>query len=141
MCPEKFRAHVKLVGTDKLPTYEAIRAEIADWLAEELRKAPRPRVAAIGQANEPEQPATDADWEKDIQEYLELPLEETRVLISSLSETLDQGQLMALVKNIKLKGKKGAGKGTGPQKCYECDAEGHIASECPIRLERIKNGA
>ena len=47
---------------------------------------------------------------------------------------------MALVKNIKLKGKKGASKGKGPKKCYECDAQGHIASEFFIRLERVKNG-
>ena len=48
MCPEKFRAHLRLVGLYKLPTYEAIRAEIAHWLAEEFRKAPRPRAAALG---------------------------------------------------------------------------------------------
>ena len=53
-------------------------------------------------------------------------------------DDLDRGQLLALVKNIKLKGKKGVGKGTGPRKCYECDGEGHIASECPIRFERVK---
>ena len=39
-----------------------------------------------------------------------------------------------------MKGKKGAGKGKGPRKCYECDSEGHIASESPMRLERVKNG-
>ena len=38
MCPERLRAHLRLVGPEKLPTYEAMRAEIADWLAEEFRK-------------------------------------------------------------------------------------------------------
>ena len=57
MCPERFRAHLRLVGPEKLSTYEAIRAEIADWLADELRKSPKPRAAALGQAAEPEQPA------------------------------------------------------------------------------------
>ena len=47
MCPERFRAHLRLVGPEKLSTYGAIRAEIADWLAEELRKAPRPHAAAL----------------------------------------------------------------------------------------------
>ena len=40
MCPERFRVHLRLVGLEKLPNYEAMRAEIADWLAEEFRKAP-----------------------------------------------------------------------------------------------------
>ena len=117
--------------------YEAMRAEIADWLAEELRKAPRPRAAALGQAADPEQSesvsallsALGAELEPDDQDFLKTPLDD-----------LDQGQLLALVKSVKLKSKKGEGKGKGPRKCYECDSEGHIASECPIRLERVKNG-
>ena len=54
-------------------------------------------------------------------------------------EDLEPRQLMALVRNLKTKKGKGKGKG-GPRKCFECDAEGHIASDCPIRAERIKNG-
>ena len=105
MCPERFRAHLRLVGTEKLSTYEAMRAEIADWIAEEFRKAPRPRATALGQAAESEQPSAGTDWEPAALDFLEMPLED-----------LDRSQLMALVKSIKLKGKKGLGKGTGPRK-------------------------
>ena len=48
MCSEKLRAHLRLVGTEKLPTYEAIRAEIADWLAKKLRNPAKQGSAAIG---------------------------------------------------------------------------------------------
>ena len=105
MCPEKPRAHLRLVGPDKLPTYEASRAEIADRLAKEFRKAPRPRAVAFGQAAEPEQPSAGTEWEPDALDFLEMPLED-----------LDRNQLMALVKSVKMKGKKGLGKGTGPRK-------------------------
>ena len=53
-------------------------------------------------------------------EYLEIPPDDP-----------SRGQILALVKNTKLKNKKGTGKGKGVKKRYECDAEGHIASECP----------
>ena len=43
MCPERLRAHLRLIGPEKLFTYEAVRSEIADWLAEELRKPARHR--------------------------------------------------------------------------------------------------
>ena len=70
-----------------------------------------------------------AEWEPDDQDFPKMQ-----------PKNLDQGQLLALVKNVKLKRKKGTGKGKGPRKFYECDSEGHIASQCPIRLERVKNG-
>ena len=135
MCPERLRAHLRLVGPEKLPTYEAMRAEIADWLAEELRKPAKQRAAAIGPAagasQEWETPGEDGDWDSETLKFMNMPLDE-----------LDREQLMALVKNVR--GKKGGGKGgkggKGPRKCYECDGEGHIASECPIRIERVKNG-
>ena len=145
MCPERLRAHLRLIGPDKLHTYEAMRAEIADWLAEDLRKPTRQRVAALGPAtsNTQEWAETEdnAEWDLDVyavpQEELENFDREQRLARSE--------QLMALVKNIKSKqSRKGGGKGgkggKGPRKCFECDTEGHIASECPIRLERVKNG-
>ena len=35
---------------------------------------------------------------------------------------------------------KGGGKGKGLRKCYECNEEGHIASECPVRKARVAKG-
>ena len=54
---------------------------------------------------------------------------------------MSRGQLLALVKNNKLKTQKGKGKGKGNVKtCYECGAEGHIASDCSVRNERVAAG-
>ena len=56
---------------------------------------------------------------------------------------MSHGQLMALVKNMKNKNQKGKGKGKGknaPKTCYECGAEGHIASDCSVRKERVAAG-
>ena len=54
-------------------------------------------------------------------------------------DDLQVHELRALVKNLKSKNGKGKGKGE-PRKCFECDAVGHIASECLVRAERVKNG-
>ena len=35
---------------------------------------------------------------------------------------------------------KGGGKGKGLRKCYECNEEGHIAAECPVRKARVAKG-
>ena len=104
MCPERLKTHLKLVS-DKLPTYEAIRAEIADWLAEDLRKPARQRAAAIGPAAGTQQEWIEAedngDWDPDVYNTAHEDL-----------ENFDREQLMALVKNTKSKqSRKGAGKG------------------------------
>ena len=53
-------------------------------------------------------------------------------------------QLKAMVKNVELKRSKGGGKGPKGarphRKCYECDAEDHIALNCPIRAARVAAG-
>ena len=72
--------------------------------------------------------AGDAEMDRALLEFINVALED-----------LDHCQIMALVKNLKSKKGKGRGKG-GPRKCYECDAEDHIASACPVRAERINNG-
>ena len=50
----------------------------------------------------------------------------------------------AIVKKTHLKKQKGTGKGKGGskglRKCYECDGEGHIAADCPVRAERVAAG-
>ena len=52
--------------------------------------------------------------------------------------------LLAMVRNAHLKKTKGGGKGNGKskplRKCYECDGEGHIASECLQRAARVAAG-
>ena len=56
-------------------------------------------------------------------------------------DNMSQGQLLALVKNAKLKSQKGKGKGKGKAKtCYECGAEGHIAFDCSVRSKRVAAG-
>ena len=53
-------------------------------------------------------------------------------------------QLLAMIKNAHLKRGKGGGKGgkgARPlRKCYECDAEGHIAADCLQRAARVAAG-
>ena len=125
MCPERLRAHLRLLGPEKLQTYEAMRIEISDWLFEEHRKPAKQGARAC------EGPPSDESSEIDpamLEAFYDMP-----------PEDLEPHQLMALVRNLKAKKGKGKGKG-GPRKCFECDAEGHIASDCPIRAERIKNG-
>ena len=49
-----------------------------------------------------------------------------------------------MVRNAHLKKTKGGGKGNGKskrlRKCYECDGESHIASECLQRATRVAAG-
>ena len=91
-----------------------MRVEIADWLFEELHKTMKQRAALF----EGPPDGSDAEMDPALLEFLNTPLED-----------LDHGQIMALVKSLKSKKGKGRGKG-GPRKCYECDADDHIA--CPV---------
>ena len=141
MCPEQLKKHLKMVGSDKL-TYEAMKAEIADWVADEVRARPtRPRAAALEQSG----PGSDAmggvgvdlEWDcaYDAMDAGQL----MAVFLETPSENMSQNQLNALVKN--LKAKKGKGKGKGKARtCYECDSEFHIARDCPVRAERVAAG-
>ena len=132
MCPEALRKHLKLLGPEKLSTYEAMRAEIAEWVADEVRRPTKPRVAVLEQldyahgegSGEADFESMDADqlWQK----ILEPDFEE------------NPNQLYAFVKNLKTK--KGKGKGKGPRKCFECNSEEHIAANCLIRAERVAAG-
>ena len=141
MCPELLKKHLKM-KLDKLTTYEAIKAEIADWVADEVRARPtRLRAAALEQSG----PGCDAmggvgvdlEWDcaYDAMDAGQL----MAVFLETPSENMSQNQLNALVKN--LKAKKGKGKGKGKARtCYECDSEFHIARDCPVRAERVAAG-
>ena len=63
MCPERFRAHLRILVPKKLSAYEAMRAEIANWLAEEFRKAPKQGAAALGQAAGAKELGANAKWD------------------------------------------------------------------------------
>ena len=135
MCPELLKKHLKM-KLDKLPTYDAIKAEIADWVADEARaRVLRPRAAALEQAA----PAFDnADLEWDAAYNVMDPNQLLAVFLETPTEDMHQNQLNALVRNLKLK--KGKGKGKGPRKCFECESPDHIASACPVRAARMAAG-
>ena len=111
------------------PDMAALRQEIADYLAETLPRAKGKsgvRFAALGEKEAEgaaEEEVAGEDWtDEDLQD-------------------MSHGQLMALVKNNKLKTPKGKGKGKGKVKtCYECGVEGHIAADCSVRKERVAAG-
>ena len=65
-------------------------------------------------------------------------------LLEPASQAMPSEQLMAMVKNAKLKKSKGGGKGCKGarrlRKCYQCDADDRIAPSCPIRAARVAAG-
>ena len=141
MCPELLKKHLKMIGSEKLASYEAMKAEIAEWVADEVRRPTRHRAAALEQSG-PYQDATggacgDLEWDRAYEAM------DVNQLMAVFLETPDEGmhpnQLNALVKNLKAKKGKGKGKGK-PRKCYECDSDSHIVQDCPIRAERIAAG-
>ena len=110
MCPEPFQKHLKLLGLEKLVSYEAMRAEIAEWLADEVRKPTRPREAALEQsAHAHGSGSEDVDFESMDSDQL------WKVILETAPEEINPNQLSALVKNLQVK--KGKGKGKGPRKC------------------------
>ena len=42
MCPDRPRAHPRIFGPETLQTYEAMRAEISEWLFDEFKKLTKP---------------------------------------------------------------------------------------------------
>ena len=109
-----------------------MRAEISEWVAEELRRPARPRAAALEESGAA---CVDA-WRDRTYETMD-----TEQLLTAFLETNDDTnpkQLTALVKN--LKSKKGKGKGKGKQVCYECDSEAHIARDYHVRAARVAAG-
>ena len=133
MCPESRRKHLKLLGPEKLASYEAMRAEIAEWVANEVRKPMRPRAAALEQsAHSHGDGSGEMDFESMDADRL------WKVILETASEEMNPNQLSVLVMNLKVK--KGKGKGKGPRKCYECNSEEHIGKDCPVRAQRIANG-
>ena len=126
MCPEKLRDYLRAMERSRVSSYEFIKREIVDWLMDEVRRNKNGgRAAALGEKSIEgiyEEEVIDVDWDAE-------------------EDNMSHGQLLALVKNAKLKGQKGKGKGKGKVKtCYECGAEGHIASDCSVRKERVAAG-
>ena len=136
MCPDLLKKHLKM-KFDKLTTYDAIKAEIADLVADEVRaKLPKPRAAALEQSA-PAFDNVDPEWDTaynamDANQLL-------AVFLEIPGEDINQNQLNALVKNLKAKKGKGKGKGK-PRACFECDSESHIARDCPVRAARVAAG-
>ena len=134
MCPEKLQEHLRACGKDRFKSYEHIKCEIVDWLMNEARKGKiGGRAAALGEKESEgatEEEAVEVDWDLD--------------LCAADEENMSRGQLMALVKNAKMKLLKGKGKGKSgkgsPKICYECGVEGHVAADCSVRKERVAAG-
>ena len=61
MCPERLRAHLKLLGPERLQTYESMRVEITDWLFDEHRKPMKHRANLCEGPPEDSSPGIDAD--------------------------------------------------------------------------------
>ena len=102
MCPESLRKHLKLLGPEKLSSYEAMRAEIAEWVADEVRKPTRPRAAALEQV---EYAHGDGSGEADFENMDADQL--WKMILEPASEEMNPNRLNALVKNFKVKKGKG----------------------------------
>ena len=50
MCPEPLRKQLRGCSPEKLASYELMRAEISEWVAEEFRRPAKPRAAALEQS-------------------------------------------------------------------------------------------
>ena len=139
MCPEQLKKHLKMLGPEKLATYEAMKSEIADWVADEMRSRPsKPRAAALEQSRPGfDNVEIDPEWDE---AYGAMEAHQLMdVFLEMPGENLNQPQLNALVKNLKVKKGKGKGKGK-PRACFECNSESHIARDCPQRAARVAAG-
>ena len=81
MSPEPFKKYLKMFGSESIATYEAMKVEIVEWAADEVRRPTRHRAAALEQSG-PYQDATggacgDSEWD-------------------SAHEAMDVNQLMAV---------------------------------------------
>ena len=139
MLPAPLRQRVKdLKGNGRFETYEQIRAEALIWIADNPQ-ASKGRLAMATEAATVEYDEVEIPYDQ-IDEFMEEPTK-----FGVPSDTPIE-MLYTLVKNSRLKKVKGdktgksGGKGKGPRRCFECDAEGHIAAECPIRIARVAAG-
>ena len=95
MCPESLRKHLKLLGLEMLGSYEAMRAEIAEWVADEVRKPTRPHAAALEQSAHAH---GDGSGEMAFENMDADQL--WKVILEPASEEMNPNQLSALVKNF-----------------------------------------
>ena len=133
MCPDSLRKTLK-ERDHRLDTYEGIKTEIADWIAD-LDRAKGGRVAALDGPEPPD------------------PIPGFEVPLNFDPDTMTDQELRALVKSKFIKKPKGAGKGDqnnqGGKKteadnsnkvCYDCGEPGHIGADCPQRKARVAAG-
>ena len=133
MCPDALRKHLK-ERTNPTHSYEHIKIEISDWLADPDNKGKTGRVAALEQNPEERNHEDDDDfWDIDI-------------------DDIEDGELRALVKNKfgKRVPPRGPAANNSPNKkdegqpmdvdahkdkdCYNCGEVGHISANCPQKL-------
>ena len=102
----------------RVATYELMRAEISEWVAEELRLPARPRAAALEQS---EVIGGDAEWDH---AYEAMDPDQMQAALLERNENTNPNQLSALVRNIKAKNRKGnkgrgaKGEGKGGKRFY-----------------------
>ena len=132
MCTETLRKHLKALEHVKVISYEELKVEIADWIAEsEVGKAPG--LKAMADADRDQQPDGN-DWDFDI------TVED--------AENATHAELLALVKNKFAKKGKGKGSPEAPRApadhsgktCYDCGETGHVGADCPVRKARVAAG-
>ena len=118
MCPEPVRKRLRDSSPEKVATYELMRAEISEWVAEELRLPARPRAAALEQS---EGTCGDAEWDH---AYEAMDPDQMQAALLERNENTNPNQLSALVTNIKAKNRKGnkgrgaKGEGKGGKRFY-----------------------
>ena len=137
MCPDRLRDHLLDHGPAKFPDWDALRKGISDWTQRELeRGAPTSRLAAVEEA-----PWSAGEGEESENDILETFTPEQREAMRAAG-VLEP--LLALVKKTMFskKSAKGGkdGKGSRVRKCFECEAEDHIAANCPVRAARVAEG-
>ena len=161
MCPDALQQHLET--KEGLSCYAAYKPVINDYLANRARWVGKNRLNWLGvpEAGDGEGDE-DTSWETEV-EQVEAILGQSPAL-SSVTAEISAILRNKFSKTPKGKGKrgtpgggkggggatgpsnpdanmeKGGGKGKGPRKCYECNEEGHIAAECPIRKARVAKG-
>ena len=68
ICLEPFKKHLKMLGSEKLATYEAMKCDIAQWVADEVRRPAKHRAAALEQSGSCQDAAGgacgDTEWDR-----------------------------------------------------------------------------
>lgn len=145
MCPERLRSILK-EREHRLPTYQDVKTEIADWLADQAHSSKTGRVSALeGPPEDDEAAEVPFDFDPEVATNQEL-----HALVSG-------PELRALVRNKFAKKGQGKGKRTegnnekqadvdmkapdhSAKECFECGEMGHIGRNCAQRKARVAAG-